>query len=128
MEVSLAFVNSFNLWNSKIRFWMQIITNIVSGKSLKIVWEMLVNFIWDKKIKMDQIKFVDDSLQRIWPQFFKGCLPQILLGPFLNILSHTTLYGVPLYCNDKQGKLYLFKVFLKIWCRTIVYCTKDPFV
>ena len=24
-------------------------------------------------------------------KFFKGCLPQILLGPFLNTLSHMTL-------------------------------------
>ena len=44
---------------------------------------------------MDQVKFVEDSLQKIeviWSalsrpydfKFFKGCLPQILLGPFLN--------------------------------------------
>ena len=36
---------------------------------------------------MDQAKFVEDS--RPYPfKFFKGCLPQILLGPFLNTLSH----------------------------------------
>ena len=26
-------------------------------------------------------------------KFFKGCLPQILLGPFLDILPHITLYS-----------------------------------
>ena len=38
---------------------------------------------------MDQVKFVEDSLTRPDPfEFFKGCLPQILLGPFLNNLLH----------------------------------------
>ena len=43
---------------------------------------------------MDQVKFVEDSLKKfegVWSaypfKFFKGCLPQILLGPFLNTLS-----------------------------------------
>ena len=66
---------------------------------------------------MDQVKFVEDSLQKIeviWSalsrpydfKFFKGCLPQILLGPFLNtymilvdiglnrLFSCTHLYGI----------------------------------
>ena len=53
---------------------------------------------------MDQVKLVEDSLQKIllWYgllkqiyymvhyhlKLFKGYLPQILLGPFLNTLSH----------------------------------------
>ena len=37
-----------------------------------------------KYSRMDQIKFVEGTLYK----FFKGCLPQILLGPFLNTLSH----------------------------------------
>ena len=49
--------------------------------------------------KMDQVKFVEDSLWKIWSGmvcfrqtiplhfFFKGCLGQILLGPFLNTLT-----------------------------------------
>ena len=40
---------------------------------------------------MDQGKFVEDNicLNRPYPfKFLKDCLPQILLGPFLNILSH----------------------------------------
>ena len=35
------------------------------------------------------------KFEAIWSayhfKFFKGCLPQILLGPFLNTLSHTLL-------------------------------------
>ena len=50
---------------------------------------------------MDQVKFVEDILYKIWRdmvrlslsrpyhfKFLKGCLPQILLCPFLNTLSH----------------------------------------
>ena len=38
-----------------------------------------INFFWD-------IAFVKD---RPYPfKFFKGCLPRILIGPFLNTLSH----------------------------------------
>ena len=40
--------------------------------------------------RMDQVKFVEDNLCEIWRpyhfKFFKGCLPHILLGPFLNTL------------------------------------------
>ena len=50
-----------------------------------------------KYSRMNQVKFVEDSLQKIWSdmvcrpyhfKIFEGCLPQILLGPFLNTLSH----------------------------------------
>ena len=48
---------------------------------------------------MDGVKFVEDSLKKVWSdiiclgrpyhfKFFKGCLPQILLDPFLNTLTH----------------------------------------
>ena len=51
---------------------------------------------------MDQVKFVEDSLYKTWSdmvclgrtyhfKFFKGCLPQILLGPFLNTLTDMQL-------------------------------------
>ena len=48
-----------------------------------------------KYSRMDQVKFAGDSLQKIMVclrrpyhiKFFKGCLPQISLGPFLNTLS-----------------------------------------
>ena len=49
--------------------------------------------------RMGQVKFVEGSRYKIWKdmvclsrpypfKFFKDCLPQILFGPFLNILSH----------------------------------------
>ena len=50
-----------------------------------------------KYLRMDQVKSVEDSLWKIWSfsrpyhfpfKFFKGYLPQVLLGPFLNTLSH----------------------------------------
>ena len=40
---------------------------------------MKISTYGTKYSRMDQVKF------------FKGCLPQILLGPFLNILSHIKL-------------------------------------
>ena len=49
---------------------------------------------------MDQVKSVEDSLLK-WSapypfKFFKGCLPQILLGPLLNTLSQMLM-------ADKKG-------------------------
>ena len=60
---------------------------------------ILCTCIYGKKYsRMDQAKFVEDSLIcPIWNmvcfrqtpfKFFKRCLPQILLGSFLNIFSH----------------------------------------
>ena len=52
---------------------------------------------YEKKYsRIDQVKFVEDSLQKIWRRpysfkFFKGCLPQIFLSPFLNTLYSTCL-------------------------------------
>ena len=45
--------------------------------------------IGTKNSRVDQVKFVEDCLSIPYPfNFFKGCLPQISLGPFLNTLSH----------------------------------------
>ena len=44
-----------------------------------------------------QVKFVEDS---------KGCLPQILLGPFLNTLSHLLLITFWIYI--RSFLMYLF--------------------
>ena len=55
--------------------------------------ENIINLIYESKYsRMDQVKFVEDSLVEDPFKFFKGCLPQILLGPFLNTLSHITLH------------------------------------
>ena len=53
----------------------------------------------DKYSIMDQEKFAEDGLQKVWSvadhitsNFFKGCLPQILLGLFLNTLRQVSMY------------------------------------
>ena len=65
-----------------------------------LVWnELRVIKLGTKYSRMNQIKFVEDSLYKNWRglvclkqttplRFFKGCLPQIFFGPFLNTLSH----------------------------------------
>ena len=45
---------------------------------------------------MEQVKSVEDSVKKClsrpyYLKFFKGCLPQILLGPVLNTLTHMIL-------------------------------------
>ena len=83
---------------------------------------------------MDQVNFVEDSLQKfeeVWSafsrsypfKFFKGCLPQILLGPFLNTLSHIYILNTILLSQNWPfhlaseaaiGGVLQQKVFLKI--------------
>ena len=47
-----------------------------------------------KYSRMDKVK-ADHSLKRPYTfKVFKGCLPQILLGPFLNTLSQITFYSL----------------------------------
>ena len=59
-----------------------------------MVWKAVLKYIWDKVFKSGLSKFrgKKNSLikRTIFLQFFKGCLPQILLGPFLNALSYLT--------------------------------------
>ena len=51
---------------------------------------------------MDQVKFVEGSLQKICLDrpyhfnLFKDCLPQILLGPFLSNLIKINIYVIDL--------------------------------
>ena len=56
---------------------------------------MISEIYKSKYSRMDQVKFVEDSLSKIWRDMvclsFKFCkvyLPQILLGSFLNTLPH----------------------------------------
>ena len=73
-----------------------------AGRSVAVIQDVVYG---TKYSRMDQVKFVEDSLYKIrkdmvclgrpYPfNFFKGCLPQILLGPFLNTLSHITLRAI----------------------------------
>ena len=48
----------------------------------------------EKYSRMDQVKFAEDS-RPYHVKFFKGCLPQILLGPFLNTLPRLILIKCP---------------------------------
>ena len=36
-----------------------------------------------------------------WSNFFKGCLPQILLGPFLNTLNHIISDMMENFCEGQ---------------------------
>ena len=65
-------------------------------------WNWKYGTFGTKFSRMDEVKFVGDSLKKIWSdmvclnrtyhfKFFKGCLPQILLGIFLNTFSHLFL-------------------------------------
>ena len=45
------------------------------------------SIVWDKVFKNGPSKICGRQPSKNL-KFFKGCLPQILLGPFLNILSH----------------------------------------
>ena len=63
-----------------------------------------VLYIWDKVFKNGLSKICEDRLQKIWNGLpkqtislqivYKSCLPQILLGPFLNTLSLVPFCGV----------------------------------
>ena len=50
--------------------------------------------------RMEQLKFVEDWLSRPYHfKFFKGCLPQILLGPFLNSWTHLIVSTMIAHCQ-----------------------------
>ena len=67
-----------------------------------------------KYSRMDCVKFLEDSLQKIWSdivslgrpyhfKLFKGCLPPILLSPFLNMSTHLEL------CQTTMEELFFCK-------------------
>ena len=89
--------------------------------SVENVMLKLVRIWYGKKYsRMDQVKFEEDSFLKIWsdmvclsrPYHFRSsyrCLPQILLGPFLNTLPHMILL------NEKSQNTRLWrKMFLHI--------------
>ena len=57
----------------------------------------------------EEVKFVENSLykfkQTISLEFFKGCLPQIVLGSFLDTFSH--------FINNSPFKLCILFLILK---------------
>ena len=77
--------------------------------------------------RMDQIKFAEDSLYKIQSdsdmfcqsrsyhfKFFKGCLPQILLGPFLNTSTkcYSLLVTTRQPCPNNQ---HLVRCYTQLW-------------
>ena len=84
----------FGKWIVKLGYLVIIFTSkMVLLKGIFIV--SLTSSFKTKYWKMDQVKFLEDSLWKIcrlgrpYPfKFFKGCLPQILLGPFLNTWTY----------------------------------------
>ena len=79
-----------------------------------------------KYSRVDQVNFVEDSLYKIWRdmiclsrpylfKFFKGCLPQILLGPLLNTFYHLIdiVFMVKTFrdqTSKRNGKIFLNKL------------------
>ena len=70
-----------------------------NGSILNLDFEIFQWLFGTKYSRMDQVKFVEDSLKKFEGiivclhrpyhfKIFKGCLPQISIGPFLNTLSH----------------------------------------
>ena len=70
----------------------------------QLSWKLglFVSWYGTEYSRMDQVKFVEDSLSKIWRDmvclsrpyplsFPEGCLPQILLGSFLNTWTHMTV-------------------------------------
>ena len=51
-----------------------------------------IKYKWDKVFKNGPSKICGRQPLKNPFKFFKGCLPQILLGPFLNTLSQISLF------------------------------------
>ena len=80
-------------------------------------------YIWDKLFKNEPSKICERQPLKDLKEsfkFFKGCLPQILLGPFLNTLSYLTritqsgIRFILIHINFDEKyfcKEYIFQVF-----------------
>ena len=76
-----------------------------------------VSYIWVKVLKNESSNTQADSSKSYHFTFFKGCLPQILLGPFLNTLTH--LY-------QASTSLIKFTKFWKTKCTPeAILCSKS---
>ena len=117
-SVSAIFVENRNIWkytsqncawgNTVIEYQLLDIVNF--SKILRII-------LGTKYSRMNQVKFVEGSLQKKIEgisyhrsyhfKFFKGCLPQISLGPFLNTLSHLYTSNNANNSNNTLSHLYI---------------------
>ena len=67
-----------------------------------LIFKCETNIIWNKVFKNGPSKICGrQPLKNLKFKFFKGCLPQILLGSLLNTLSHIILKAP---VNISQGK------------------------
>ena len=87
-----------------------------------LFWAKYIWDIWDKVFKnglskicgrqsLKNFEGIWSTLGRLFPfKFFKGFLPQILFGPFLNTLSHIYQHTVSDYLLDINSLLQYNKV------------------
>ena len=79
-------------------------------------WLLLSYFIWDKVFKNGPSEICGRQPLSNLKWLFKGCLPQILLGPFLNTLPH--FFGDKIFltpCTDSFPIMTLELVTQKIF-------------
>ena len=79
-------------------------------RSLSYMFIRLILSILKLRLDYILVKFVEDSLYKIWSDiaslsrpyhfnFFKGCITQVLLGPFLKTLTHISFLA-PFYVHN----------------------------
>ena len=93
------------------RWWRHFLNVFLANTENPSLWEASTFFLFvlneraesgTKCPRMDLVKFLEDSLLKVWSdmvllsrpyhfKFFKGCLLPISPGPFLNTLSHILL-------------------------------------
>ena len=89
-------------WPIKLKIWL-------INCTLRYVWENLtLTVISDKYSRIDQVNF------------FKGCLAQILLGPFLNTLFHMLLRFKLLDYDFFVSRKKALQLWLRIYWRLYV--------
>ena len=90
---------------------------------------------------MDQVKFLGDGLWKTWSamiclsrlyhiKFFKGCLSQMSLGPFMNIVSHiinTRLkFCTEILVSYSFNWLYFYNIYVFYFMNWMVICAVSP--
>ena len=104
LSVPIVLTSRFDLWGYRsisCKFYLfeyEIISLFILKSNLEV---FIRNKVVSRYSRMDQVKFVEDSLfeegimvslnRPYHFKFFKGCLPQVLLGPFLNTLTHIVI-------------------------------------
>ena len=75
---------------------------------------------------MDQVKF---DLSRLYHfKVFKGCLPQILLGPFLNTLTHIFFEQTPIVFETMYQEVKQIEITDGSSCLSIVNGARSWFL